>query len=58
MTIKQARETIAKAFVADPNFREAYVSNVAMLLHDHYGITNYEMRNKAGDDIIRLVFES
>lgn len=58
MNVAKARETIAAAFVADPEFRNSYVANVAMLLHDHYGITDYETRNKAGDDIVRLIFES
>ena len=58
MTIKQARKTMAKAFKNDPDFRDSYVANVAMLLHDRYGITDYETRNAAGDDIVKLVFES
>lgn len=58
MTVKSAREFIAAAFKADPSFRRAYVDNVAMLLHDRYGITDIETRNQAGDDIVRLVFES
>lgn len=58
MTVKDAREFIAAAFEADPDFRRGYVDNIAMLLHDRYGITDMETRNKAGDDIVRLVFES
>ncbi len=58
MTIEKARKTIADAFIADPFFRETYVANVAMLLSDRYGITDHETRNKAGDDIVRLIFES
>ena len=58
MTIKRARKFIAAAFKADPDFRRTYVDNIAMLLHDKYGITNMETRNQAGDDIVRLVFES
>lgn len=56
--VADARKTIAKAFEADPDFRDGYVANVAMLLHDRYGITDYDTRNKAGDDIVRLIFES
>ena len=55
--IKDARETIARAFVEDPDFRRAYVDNIAMLLHDSYGIRDPEARNKAGDDILKLIFE-
>ena len=58
MTVKAARKTIADAFAADPHFRDVYVANVAMLLHDRYGITNHKTRTKAGYEIIRLVFES
>ncbi len=58
MTIKDAREFIAAAFAADPDFRNVYVANIAMLLHDRYGITDMGTRNQAGDDIVKLVFES
>lgn len=58
MTVKDAREFIAAEFAVYPDFRNAYVANIAMLLHDKYGITDMETRNKAGDDIVRLVFES
>jgi len=58
MSVKDAREVIASAFQRDPDFREVYVANVAMLLHDRYGITDHETRNKAGDDIVRLIFET
>ncbi len=57
MTIQEARQTMVKAFEADPDFRQGYVSNVAMLLHDQFGITDFETRNKAGEAIITLVFE-
>lgn len=56
-TVKQARKVIADAFAADADFRRSYVDNIAMLLHDKYGITNKETRDQAGDDIVRLVFE-
>ncbi len=58
MSIEKARTTIADAFKADPSFRKGYVDNVAMLLHDQFGITDFETRNKAGDAIVRLLFES
>jgi len=58
ITVADARRTIADAFKADPDFRRTYVDNIAMLLHDKYGITDMETRNQAGDDIVRLVFES
>lgn len=57
-TVKQARKAMAEAFRKDPQFRDAYVANVAILLNDRYGITDHETRNRAGDEIVRLIFES
>lgn len=34
MEIKTARETFVKAFKDDPDFRNAYQSNIAMLIYD------------------------
>lgn len=48
---------MAKVFKGDPDFRRGYVDNVAMLLHDRYGIRDYKTRNQAADDILRLIFE-
>ena len=58
MSIQEARETIRQAFEDDPNFRLGYQANIAMLLHDRHGITDYDARNAAADDIIKLIFES
>lgn len=58
MTFQEARETMRDTFKEDPDFRYAYQSNIAMLLHDRHGITDYGARNVAADDILRLVFES
>lgn len=55
--IKAARRVIRDAFSADPNFRFGYQSNIAMLLHDHYGITDHKIRNAAASEIIKLIFE-
>lgn len=54
--IKKARKVMQRAFEKDLNFLETYVSNVAMLLHDKYGITNYVKRDQAARDILRLIF--
>lgn len=35
--IARARETMRDAFENDPSFFNAYVANVAMLLHDRHG---------------------
>ena len=54
--IQNARRKLCQAFEDDEDFRNAYVSNIAMLLHDRYGIINYEERNKAAEDIMNLIF--
>lgn len=54
--IKDARETIWMAFEEDEHFKDGYISNIAMLLHDRYGITDYEERSRAAEDILRLIF--
>jgi len=54
--IKKARKTMRKAFEKDGSLLVGYVSNIAMLLHDKYGMTNYEKRNRAAKDILRLIF--
>jgi hypothetical protein len=54
--IAKARKTIRDAFEKDEGFKLGYVANVAMLLHDRYGITNHEKRTKAANDILNLIF--
>ena len=54
--IKRARKVMRKAFEKDGSLLVGYVSNIAMLLHDKYGITNYEKRNRAAKDILNLIF--
>lgn len=54
--IAKARETIRAAFEKDAGFKESYISNIAMLLHDRYGITDRETRNKAAEDLLQLIF--
>jgi len=54
----EARRTMARHLKEDEGLRIGYEANVAMLLHDRYGITDHETRNKAAKDILRLVFES
>lgn len=57
MNVQKARAVMKDAFKGDPHFRQAYVDNVAMLLHDSHGITEYDARNAAANDIIALIFE-
>ena len=45
-----------KAFMKDQGFYEGYHSNIAMLLCDKCGITDYAERNKIAKDIMRLIF--
>lgn len=52
-----ARQAMAKHLREDEGLRIGYQANVAMLLHDRHGITDHEARNKAADDILRLIFE-
>lgn len=54
--IKKARKTMRDAFDADPDFKMSYIANIAMLLYDHHGITDYDKRNAAAEDILKLVF--
>jgi len=56
MKVKKARKVMRKAFERDGGLLVGYVSNIAMLLHDKCGITDYEKRNRAAKDILRLIF--
>lgn len=48
---------MAKALREDAWLRNGYVSNIAMLLHDYYGITDRNKRNEAAAAILTLIFE-
>jgi len=52
----EARRTMAK-HLKEEDLREGYRSNVAMLLHDRYGITDPKTRNQAAEDILNLIFD-
>ena len=54
--IRHARRTLAEAFMNDSSFYQAYAANVAMLLHDRYGITDQRLRNEAAEEILHLLF--
>ncbi|MEE9548744.1 MAG: hypothetical protein V3V68_05255 [Nitrosomonadaceae bacterium] len=47
---------MANCFREDPDLQLTYIANIAMLLHDQHGITNYKKRNVAAKDIFDLVF--
>jgi len=53
---KKARETMRKTFEKDTDFAETYVANIAMLLHDRYGLLGHKERNNAATDIMELIF--
>ena len=53
---QEARQIMGDTLVKDEGLHHGYRANVAMLLHDQYGITDYETRNKAADDILSLIF--
>ena len=52
----KAREVMGRAFIDDPDLRLGYVSNIAMLLHDQYDITDHERRNKIAEAVLNLIF--
>lgn len=57
--IERARKVMRDAFEVDQEsggLKDGYISNIAMLLHDNYGITNYDKRNQAAEDILKLIF--
>ncbi|KKL25890.1 hypothetical protein LCGC14_2400790 [marine sediment metagenome] len=55
---KLARQVMANYFTKNPGCRLTYVANIAMLLHDHHGITNHKKRNAAANDIMNLIFNT
>ena len=57
-SIRLARDIFKKSFETDEGFRYGYQSNIAMLLHDKYGITDHKLRNEAANDIIDVIFNA
>jgi len=56
-TFAECRRYMANTLKCDKGLFIAYQANVAMLLHDRYGIEDYETRNKAAAEILELIFE-
>jgi len=54
--IENARKILRREFDDDEDFRQSYISNIAMLLHDKYNIINWEDRNNAAEEIMKLIF--
>ena len=57
-SIRLARSIFKKAFEKDQGFRIAYQSNVAAVLMDRYGMDDHEERNRAANDIMKVIFEA
>lgn len=53
---KDARSTMKRSFDSDDGLKIAYISNIAMLLHDKYDIKDFDLRNQAAEDILELIF--
>jgi hypothetical protein len=54
--IAEARRTMRDALEKDDGFKIGYIANIAMLLHDKYGIIQHQERNEAAEDILKLIF--
>lgn len=57
-SIRVARDIFKTTFEKDTDFRRAYKDNIAMLLHDRYGLTDHKTRNQAADDIMKILFDA
>lgn len=42
----------------DQIWRYPWQSNIAMLLHDRYGITDWDKRNQAATDILNMIYDA
>lgn len=56
--IRLARRIFKDHFEKNKDFRYGYQSNIAMLLYDRYGITDYGSRNQAANDIMKVIFDA
>lgn len=55
--ITHARRIMRKAFEKDPNFKNAYVANIAMrVLYDQYDVP-VDTANEQAEKILDLIFE-
>lgn len=57
-SIRLARSIFKDHFERDEDFRLGYQANIAMLLHDRYGITDMKKRNEAADEIMAVIFDA
>lgn len=62
--IQKACKIIKDGFDKDPDLKKAYIDNIATLLHDNYGLVNYnhlrwpDERKEAAEEILKLIFYS
>ena len=55
--IIKARKTMADAFREDSDFKQGYIANVAMLMHDRGWLKRPNAdRNEAAEAVIDLIF--
>ncbi len=57
-SIRLARDIFKKSFERNKDFRDGYQANIAMLLHDKYGMTDRKLRNEAANDIMEVIFDA
>ncbi len=58
LSIALARKFIADKFKSDPSFKQTYIANVAMLLHDRKWLKRpLKDRNEAAEAVLDLIFE-
>lgn len=55
--ILKARKTIWKAFCDDPDFKDVYVANIAMMLYDYLNITDHQLRNKVAEKMVNFLYK-
>ena len=55
--VQKARKMMKQELEKDEELRFAYQSNIAMLLHDKYGVPDFDKRNETANDILKLIFE-
>lgn len=56
--IAKARKVMVDAFKEDPDFKQGYIANVAMLLYDRKWLKRpLRDRNEAAEAVLDLIFE-
>ena len=55
-SFQESREVIKQELERDEELRYTYQSNIAMLLHNKFDLTNFEERNEVANDILKLIF--